>query len=306
MADTDEDQTTETEDRGDEITSEETSEEVTSEDVEEAKGTKAEADADASEDESEDDSKEHMIPKARLDAKNRIIEGERRKRAEVEQELARLRAEQSKESESTNTPKTPSTVDELEARVDELEQKYLAARRDGDSDTELSVMRELRQIDRQIHKIELDEMKQSAVSTATQQSEYDTTVAAIEDMYPALDPAEDNDAYDKDKVLEVQDLASGFEATGSTPAEALLRAVSYAFPDEGNVASIKKAADKRKTDVAKNVDAAKRTPPDKDKTGLDSDKAGMDGELPDPAKLTEEEFDALPESQKARLRGDFG
>ena len=39
--------------------------------------------------------------------------------------------------------------------------------------------------------------------------------------------------------------------------------------------------------------------------GLDSDKLGATSTTPDVNQMPREEFDALPESTKARMRGDF-
>jgi hypothetical protein len=55
--------------------------------------------------------------------------------------------------------------------------------------------------------------------------------------------------------------------------------------------------------IKKNLDTSLRQPGSLKPMGADSDKRGEKGGLPDVAKLSEEEFDALPESTKARMRG---
>jgi hypothetical protein len=65
-----------------------------------------------------------------------------------------------------------------------------------------------------------------------------------------------------------------------------------------------KAATKR-TRVKENIKDAKKQPPDLSDAGADSDKSGKKSEDVDVTKLSTDEFDALPETTKKRLRGDF-
>ena len=67
--------------------------------------------------------------------------------------------------------------------------------------------------------------------------------------------------------------------------------------DKGKQPDAKKA-ETRKTDVAKNIDAAKKTPPDA--PDVRKEKAT---ELPDMETISEADFDALPESTLRRLLG---
>jgi hypothetical protein len=69
---------------------------------------------------------------------------------------------------------------------------------------------------------------------------------------------------------------------------------------------LSKAAEDRKTaQVQKNVEAAKAQPASMRDTGLDSDKLGQKNGLPDMSTITQEEYNALPETIRAKLRGDF-
>ena len=71
-----------------------------------------------------------------------------------------------------------------------------------------------------------------------------------------------------------------------------------------------KAADKKKTAraskkaVEKSLATQNAQPSTMRDAGMDSDKLGKTG-LPDVGKLTVEEYAALPESTRARLRGDY-
>jgi hypothetical protein len=55
--------------------------------------------------------------------------------------------------------------------------------------------------------------------------------------------------------------------------------------------------------VSKNLATDKAQPASLHNAGLDSDKAGINGKV-DITKLTADEYAALPESTKAKLRGD--
>jgi hypothetical protein len=56
--------------------------------------------------------------------------------------------------------------------------------------------------------------------------------------------------------------------------------------------------------VKKNLDTQARQPASMRDVGMDSDKAGVKGDI-DVSKLSADEFAALPESTKAKLRGDL-
>ena len=65
----------------------------------------------------------------------------------------------------------------------------------------------------------------------------------------------------------------------------------------------KTATDRKEAQVAKNLDTQRRQSPSMKDAGMDSDKAGIKDKI-DVSKLTPEEFAALPEATKAKLRGD--
>jgi hypothetical protein len=64
------------------------------------------------------------------------------------------------------------------------------------------------------------------------------------------------------------------------------------------------AASRKDDQLSKNLATDKAQPPSMKEAGMDSDKTGVTG-VPRMSELTPEQYDALPESTKAKLRGDI-
>ena len=97
-----------------------------------------------------------------------------------------------------------------------------------------------------------------------------------------------------------------------SPSKALVEAVRHIMAQRESSAPATKGKalgapvlGRKEAAVAKNLDAARRTPASTRVVGADSDKHGQTGPLPSVDDMTFEEFNALPEKTKARLRGDF-
>ena len=108
--------------------------------------------------------------------------------------------------------------------------------------------------------------------------------------------------FDKALVDEVLDLQGGLVAQGYTPADALTKAARYVVGDaiDGEVEPAA-PVEKKKTDVKAKVKIANAQP--QNLSSGDSSSAAGDGVI-DMDTITENEFDALPESKKKELRGD--
>lgn len=147
---------------------------------------------------------------------------------------------------------------------------------------------------------------------------FDLTVERMEEKYPELNV--DNEAYDQDLVDDILDKQRGLiERLRLPPSKALAEAVKQIMArrpasaaadggaDKGAPAGLAAAKDgeRKAAAVAKNLDAAGRQPGSLRETGLDADKAGQTKPLPSAADMTYEEFNALPEATRAKMRGDF-
>jgi len=125
-------------------------------------------------------------------------------------------------------------------------------------------------------------------------------------MVPALNPKGDD--YDQEKVEALEAMVSGFERRGKPSAAALVTAVSMLFdvdltgkPSTSASSSAPAAVRaEKKPDAKKAVDTMKKQPPAADGMGVNKDDTRLRI-----ADLSDEEFDKLPASTKARYRGDI-
>jgi hypothetical protein len=84
----------------------------------------------------------------------------------------------------------------------------------------------------------------------------------------------------------------------------MLQAVGYALKGV-EVGTPKETKATKRSRTKENIKDAKKQPPDLSDSGVDSSKQGKTTEDIDVTRLSMEEFDALPDTTKARLRGDF-
>lgn len=131
---------------------------------------------------------------------------------------------------------------------------------------------------------------------------YNAMVDQVELLVPELNPNDDD--FDEELLEDVGDLVKTYEAKGIRPADALKKAVirlvgKDAFEVTKRDLKTEKVQPK-KTDIAKNVAAAKKTPPDAQRGVKKEEFTEIDA-----SKLSDEEFKALPESKKKQLRGDY-
>lgn len=252
--------------------------------------------------------KDVKIPKQRFDE---AVAKEREAREAAEKRAADLEArlqqrERQQAQEATNTAK----ISELDAKASELQKKHAEHLLDGDAEKAASVMSEIRQIDRQIARIETQAESSTAVSQQLEEERFTLAVAKLEADHPLLNPKSED--YDPDLVEMILGVHAKMVNNGSTPSQALYDATEKVMkrfaqpakeePKEGLGKAEKE--DRQKKAVEQSLDAQKRQPSPMKDVGMDSDKMGEKG-LPDVSKMSVEEYDALPETTKARLRGDL-
>lgn len=252
------------------------------------------------------------IPKARFDqAVNKARAAEKVERERADKLEAELQA-------------SKGTVDfeKLEKDVDDLEDKLEEAIKDGNIEAKQRIRREIRQKVGQMSEAKAAAYSQHATAVAVEQIRYDALVERMEVEHPELNPDLD-DSFDEEKVAEVMDLKTGFEAKGESSTVALKKALKYVYgtaapkpaekkaeekPDEKGQEELKKkaedaAADRKEAAVKKSLDT-KGKQPSNEKAGIDSDKAGKSGKNVDVAKMTDKDFEKLEEAEIKRLRGD--
>lgn len=249
-----------------------------------------------------DEEKQNLkVPKARLDAA--IAKGRARE--------AELRAQIEALTRTSASDATTTSVATIEKEIEELEAKHKAALDDGKSDAATALLREIRIRERQISDLRSEFKSEQARLLAVEQVKVDLLVSRLEEQFPQINP--ESDEYDQEVVDEVLFLRQSFEAKGLPSSEALSRAMKYVFvaapakPEESEkkgLAAGGAGGDRKVKAVGKTVDAMKRTPPSTSLAGADTDKKGGAPET-NVQQMTDEEFEALPESTKARMRGDF-
>lgn len=249
--------------------------------------------------------KEARIPKSRFD------EQVGKERAAREAAEARAAALEKQIVEQQAAQKQNADVEAMEAKIEDMEKQYTALLLDGEADKAAALRKQIRSAERQIATIDVENRTVQRTTQIIESQQTNLVVAKLESEHPELNP--DSDQFDEelaDDILSKQ--RSYMQKFGLSPSAALTKAAEYvmgrvakaaeADPDPKGLA---KAAEERKTaQVKKNLAAAKAQPASMRDVGLDSDKAGQSSSLPDVTRMTQDEFNALPETTRARLRGD--
>jgi len=246
--------------------------------------------------------KDTRIPLSRHEA---ILERQRKDMEALATELAKYK-------NGAVIAKTNEDLHALEVKLDGLDDEYAKLLMDGELEKAKAVRKEIRALTNDISDKRTDLAATAAESRAYERVRYDTAVERIEAAYPVLN--QDDPAYDPERMKEVVELKGAYEALGLNPTDALQKAVrkemGAASTRQEEATDVKPRPTKeeveaqRKADaMKKNVDAARRTPADASKLGVDTDKAGkVDAKAL--SKLSQEEFAKLGEDVLAKARGD--
>lgn len=266
----------EEENRGDEVA-------VTEEEAAVAEG-EGEAPAEEAAQE-EAPAKPYMVPKYRMDSLKQRLEAAEARATEAEAKLSGAEA-----------PAAPASSDET---LIDIDRKQAAATAEGDYELAAKLAGQARALERELTIEQSTQAATSARDEALQSVALDRAIEELTTANPIFDP--NADVYDQAVVDDVLALQRDLMAAGNSPSDALIRSVSYIIPHAE--APIPETTE-RVTNVTKNVDAANRQPPSNASVGMDSDKVGATA-TGDVSKLTEAEFDALPEATIRRMRGDM-
>lgn len=249
--------------------------------------------------------KGQFIPKERF---NEAVGKERAKAEAAQRQVAELQ-------ERLKAFDRGQDVQKLETEISDLESQHAKALLDGNAEKAAQLMRDIRLKERSIALSQTEVMSAETRRAAAEEVRMDMAVQELEKTYPVLNAeAEEYDQDITDMVLATQ--RSLIENDRMTPSQALIAAAQKvmakimpaakeepAAPEKKGLGAAAGATERDKAGVARNVDAAKRQPPSTKDIGLDSDKAGIKTDV-DVTKMSQDEFNALPEATKARLRGD--
>lgn len=255
---------------------------------------------------SKKDRAEASIPKARFDE---AVRKEREAREVAERQLEEIRRQQAQVSRGVDISKLEGQVKELRA----AERKALVS---GDDQKAAELSEQADRLNRQIAIEQASDMSARAKEQAREEIRWDLTIESIEAKYPELD--EKSDSFDQELTDDVVDKMNGYVERERLPrSQALVKAVQYimnrraaAAPadDKGASKGLDRgspAKDRKEAAVAKNIDASKRQPASTKQVGADSDKHGQTKDVPEADAMTYEEFSALPDATKAKMRGDY-
>lgn len=244
-------------------------------------------------------SKAKMVPHARFNEVNETLKSERAARLALEEELARTRGQVPPKQEQQKDEPKPYDFDAAE-------DLYNEAIMGGETEKAKAIRREIRQEEQKQFERAAEEKAAAAYDARRQQDVQQAAQTALQaaaddayEAYPFLNSESDDKNDDAiEMVVAVRDanIRKGME-----PAEALRKAVAKVGPmysDKKPPEGEEERRSAREQVIKRNLEREKQIPP-RDQ-GL-----GERSRVIDYGKLSEDEFDALPEAEKRRARGDF-
>lgn len=234
-----------------------------------------------------------FIPKGRFNEVNEALKAERAARLRLEEDLARARGA---------APARQDDGPEVEPDLKAMRKQRNEALMEGDTD-------KAEAIEEQIDAIREERATAKAIQRMQQSQQLDTfktTVSAVIKDYPFLDS--DSAAKNEDAIEMVVALRDRHIANGKSPAEALRLAAEKVGPrfeaqdDAQDEDPAKTKADELKAArIRRNADAANRQPSTLN-SGVGARATAGKVNVED---LDDDAFAALPEKERARLRGDI-
>lgn len=232
--------------------------------------------------------KNPMVPKSRLDevlAKNREL-------------LAQVEAERKAREARQPEAKAEDKAFDFDAK----EAEYMQAVIDGEKAKALELRKEIRAAER-------TELQKETATATTQDSEavaLAKAAAEVEKSFPQF--THGHEKYNEEATKAVVKMRDALIMQGQSAVEALNDAVDYVvrkFDLDESPVEDSKVVDfnkKREANTAKKVDAHGKQPPALKGEGERTRKADQPSDI---ELMSEEEFNALPEATKRRMRGDF-
>ena len=280
-----------------EETATEESEEIVSEDEQSTEETEPEAELEEELEEepvaAEKPAKKPMVPKARLDE---VLA----KQKALQKQLDEINAANEKAEEA------PESYD-----FDAKEVEYQNMVLDGETEKAVALRREIRKAERDTLEYEMRQEMSQTVNQDRQMTALQQAANAMEAAYPVFD--RNSDDFNEDMTNEVVELRDAFIMKGYEAVDALSKAAKYVVKDHDldqvqesapSLAGKAQKSDelaKKRSQVSKKLKAAEAQPPE-----LPGESSSNHGEKRlDLSRMTEEEFDALPEATLKRLRGDI-
>lgn len=288
------DSNTEAVDRGDNFTGDEPADEPAAEEAVDIDALKAVAEEEPKVE--EEHKTEARIPKARFDEVNA-----RMKQAEAEKQAleAQLRALQ--QPQAAPAAKEPTQAGQVD--INAAEDAYLEALRQGDAARARQIRVAINaHIQQQAENAAIEKVTATLSQRETESSLVKVANESIE-KYPFLNA--DSEHANEEAIAEVVEWRDYYASKGLRADQALQKAVAKIVPMYAPKAKEPEPEPEPKIDtrgkeaIQRNALAANAQPAPLAGVGERASKARYDV-----SKMTEDEFDALPASEKKRLRGD--
>lgn len=285
------------------------------------KGASKGDDADAEDDAEDSDESEETDDEKPAKGKDQRVPLDRFRDVNKRMRAAEKRVEQLEREIEASKGKEPKADEEKPYDFDKAEAEYQDLVLDGKKADAIAKRREIRAAERAAYQKETAETSRLTVTSERDSELMDALAAKYEASYPEMD--ENHPDFNPEVNLEVEALLTGYLNQGLDPPKAFAKALKRATEnfdlkpadergdpeaekggkgkgkaktDEQN----KKAAEKGKAKVNK----AKKAPPNTNADGARGDEGG-DSVPKSVDEMSEEEFNALPKSTIARMRGDF-
>ena len=240
--------------------------------------------------------KGQMVPKSRLDE---VL---------AKQKALQKQLDELKQANEPPPPELPSYDFEVKER------QYQDFILDGEPDKAAKLRSEIRNAEREAMTHELRREVEQTVTRSNEETALQQAANLLETEYPVFD--QNAADYNEDYTQEVIELRDAFMVQGLRAVDALAKASNFVIKaheigsesDDSSTLTAKQAPKKsldevakKRAEVAKKLDAAKKQPPE-----LPGESSSSHGEKAlDISSLSEEEFNALPEATLKRLRGDI-
>lgn len=241
-----------------------------------------------------DTNNDQRIPKSRFDEVN-----ERRK--DAERRLAEMQKQQQGETQGETQP-------EIDFDFNAKEDEYQDAVLEGDKDKAKNIRAEIREAEGRLYEQRAQKNAKQTVEQSSEQQKLRTQIVEAQAEYPELDSNDNN--FNQEANNEAMDLFESYKARGYAPSEAMSRAVDRTSRLYG-LTPLSKRGEPQQEQQEQNQPSDKPSQQDVDKKTQTANKQppqpqtrSQEDTTPDIMSMSEEEFDNLPDAEKAKLRGD--
>lgn len=245
------------------------------------------------------DNNKVMIPKARFDEVNNAKKLAEEENATLKAELEAARA--GKAAPAAATEPQGEQNEQQQPTLSELEHQRLDAMMEGDMDKAVEIANQINAIIRAEARRDAVAELETRSTKSAEQSAVLSVVADVVAKYPALDDSHESANTEAiDELVELRDFY--IQKKGMKPSEAISAAAEkiakiYDLGQTGEAPAV----DPRTAQAIKRGAQIAATQPNTAAVGVGT---RQDAGRINIAAMTEEQFDALPEAEKRRMRGD--